>query len=280
MSKDLPLSVDDISEIRAGEEHHKLLFEPNVNGIAPNRLYRSPELQAYVRRIGMRLAVVSQRPNLPYEFFVIDDARVDIFGTGGGRVYVTTGFLNFVQSEDELAAGLAHEISHIVNLEYAPAKDSKVKKAYDVVLKASEYADDAVGIYGSGARTGLKAVNSVAPKIKKHFSGDQEEQADKHAVYCLARAGYNPAALVVLVGKLARVDVEKVGLFAEYMKGHPPLPQRRDHMIKEASAAARKYRQPVLQPPPIPIQIEPQDSQAPASITPPMESPAPVIPQS
>lgn len=272
ISKALPVSLIDIAEIRAGEEAHKGLFEPNANGVAPNKLYPSPELSAYATRIGMRIAAYCQRPNLPYQFFILDTDRVEVFGLGGGRVYVTRGYLNFVSSEDELAAGIAHEIGHIATFHYTPPKPSKVKTAYGFVLRASEYADDAVGIYGSAGRTGIKAVGEFAPKIKNKFSANQEEIADRNAVIYLSRAGYDPRALVVLVDKLSKVEVERVGKFAEYMKAHPPLPKRRGALSRQAAPLYRKFQSAIVSAPIIPIEIQPTQSPAGQTTTIPIET--------
>jgi predicted Zn-dependent protease len=71
------------------------------------------ELQAYVRRIGTRLAAASERPNLPWRFGVIDDPTPNAFALPGGPIYITRGLMSLMDSEAELAAVLGHEIGHI-----------------------------------------------------------------------------------------------------------------------------------------------------------------------
>ena len=72
-----------------------------------------PELQAYVSGIGMRMAKQSERPDLPWEFHVVDDAAVNAFAIPGGFIYVTRGLLGHMNSEAELASVLGHEIGHV-----------------------------------------------------------------------------------------------------------------------------------------------------------------------
>jgi len=72
-----------------------------------------PELQAYVAGIGKRMAAKSERPNLPWEFHVVNDAAVNAFALPGGFIYVTRGLLAHMNSEAELATVVGHEIGHV-----------------------------------------------------------------------------------------------------------------------------------------------------------------------
>jgi predicted Zn-dependent protease len=72
-----------------------------------------PELQSYVANIGKRMAAKSERPNLPWEFHVVNDAAVNAFALPGGFIYVTRGLLGSMNSEAELATVMGHEIGHV-----------------------------------------------------------------------------------------------------------------------------------------------------------------------
>ena len=72
-----------------------------------------PELQSYVANIGKRMAAKSERPNLPWEFHVVNDASVNAFALPGGYIYVTRGLLGSMNTEAELATVLGHEIGHV-----------------------------------------------------------------------------------------------------------------------------------------------------------------------
>jgi predicted Zn-dependent protease len=78
-------------------------------------LYQNPELEAYVAGIGKRMAAASERPNLPWEFHVVNDASVNAFALPGGFIYVTRGLLGYVTNEAELATVVGHEIGHVTN---------------------------------------------------------------------------------------------------------------------------------------------------------------------
>ena len=76
-------------------------------------VYNDPELQQYVSDIGLRLAKLSERPNLPWQFTVVDQPAINAFALPGGFIYITRGILPFLDDEAELAGVLGHEIGHV-----------------------------------------------------------------------------------------------------------------------------------------------------------------------
>src|SRR3954449_6113367 len=77
--------------------------------------YEDPKVQAYVSAIGMKMAKASERPDLPWEFHVVDDASVNAFALPGGFIYVTRGLLTSINDEAELATVMGHEIGHVTH---------------------------------------------------------------------------------------------------------------------------------------------------------------------
>src|SRR5512141_3131209 len=74
---------------------------------------KDPGLQAYVSRIGKELAARTERPQLPWEFHVVNDASVNAFALPGGFIFVTRGLLTHINNEAELATVVGHEIGHV-----------------------------------------------------------------------------------------------------------------------------------------------------------------------
>ena len=70
-------------------------------------------LQAYVHRLGTRLAAVSERPELPWSFRVVEDPTPNAFALPGGFIFLTRGMMNLMDSEAELVSVLGHEIGHV-----------------------------------------------------------------------------------------------------------------------------------------------------------------------
>lgn len=70
-------------------------------------------VQGWVSGMGLALAAKSERPRLPWEFKVVDDAAVNAFALPGGFIFVTRGLLTQLTNEAELASVLGHEIGHV-----------------------------------------------------------------------------------------------------------------------------------------------------------------------
>jgi predicted Zn-dependent protease len=75
--------------------------------------YDDPALAQYISGIGMRMAQASERPQLPWEFHLLDDPVVNAYAAPGGFIFITRGILAYMNSEAELAGVLGHEIGHV-----------------------------------------------------------------------------------------------------------------------------------------------------------------------
>src|SRR5438128_7401793 len=79
-----------------------------------SQLVRDPQALAYIRMVGERIHAVTPLANRPFDFEIINDPSVNAFSIPGGHVYLNTGLIAHADKVDELAAVLAHEISHVV----------------------------------------------------------------------------------------------------------------------------------------------------------------------
>lgn len=178
--------------------------------------YDCPELAAYLNRLGQGLALSSPRPAIyaGYHFAVLDSPEVNAFASPGGHILVTRGLLAKVGSEDELAAALAHEISHVA-LGHGLASVQGMR----IAQIAADYA------IGAGKSSGgeLEAFSSVFGEaiaelakiiLFSGYSQGFELQADREARAILGRSGYDPNALAGLVAKLPARGEESGGGFA------------------------------------------------------------------
>ena len=77
------------------------------------RKYEDESLQRYIQELGDDLTKRSHRPNLIYRFTVLDNPAVNAFALPGGHIFIYRGLLAHFNSEEELAAVLAHEIGHV-----------------------------------------------------------------------------------------------------------------------------------------------------------------------
>jgi predicted Zn-dependent protease len=243
ISKDLPLSFIDLAEIREGSEKHQEILKEK-------KLLQKTELQQYVSNIGRRLASVSGRPHLPYQFFILDEDKVDVFSVGGGYVYLTRGMLEFVDSEAELAAVLAHEIAHVAAGVHTPGigEQPNIKgKVLKQMLKAGAGAAGGAvgGPAGTAAGAALGGIGAAMPEIRKRFEKNQEMEADAQALRYLVDTQYDPRELVRFVEKLSQVDIPDIVKYIYLLNSHPPYEERREklrELIKQVNFNKTQFK--------------------------------------
>jgi predicted Zn-dependent protease len=149
-------------------------------------------LTKYVSLVGNVLAKASTRPDLKWEFIVLDTDGVNAFATPGGLVHITKGALGLIRNEAELAGVLGHEIAHITKKHTVNSiKKSKMTK---------------MGTEEVGSRTNVLATMVTALAydtiVEKGFDRGDEGDADQEGVRLANKAGYNPDGLTSFLQKL------------------------------------------------------------------------------
>ena len=133
-------------------------------------LYNNADAQAYVTKIGKPIAATSERPNLPWEFHVVDDASVNAFALPGGFIYVTRGLMTAVNDEAEFATVVGHEIGHVTN-RHSVQMISKSQLA-QLGLGIGSILSSDIAKYGQLASAGLQV-------LFLKYSRNAENQADQ-----------------------------------------------------------------------------------------------------
>ncbi len=157
-------------------------------------IVRDEQLTRYVCLVGETVAAKSDRPDLSYHFAVLDTDIINAFSCPGGYVFVTRGTLFIIDSEAELAAVLAHEISHVAHKDIiGEIEKQEFFQAGNKVAGTLLHTDPAVFNAATSFGTGL---------LYKGLSRSDEYAADESALGYTASAGYNPAALLTFLEKL------------------------------------------------------------------------------
>jgi predicted Zn-dependent protease len=211
--------VSESQEIQMGRE-----ADPQIT--ASLGLVDDPALQAYVSDIGMRLAAVSERPNLPWSFKVVDDPIVNAFALPGGFIYVTRGILANFDSEAELAAVLGHEIGH-VTARHSASQISR-QQLQQLGLGVGMIFSETVRDYGSLAAAGLQLMNLS-------FSRGDETESDELGLRYMGRVGYDPESMIGVFQMLAGVSGGGEGRIPEWQLTHP-YPENREANIRQEIA--------------------------------------------
>lgn len=204
--------IDEPQEIELGSG-----IASNLLGAAP--LLQNRRVQEYVNRVGMWLALQTERPGLPWRFGVLDDGDVNAFAAPGGYVFVTRGLLARMHSEAELAGVLAHEIAHVLRKHHLEA----IKKGARTELIA-EFTGEAMK--NQGAHPALTKLIGAGTEIYvRGLDKDDEFEADRMGVVIATRAGYDPYGLPAVLQTLQGMDAQDSSL-ALMFKTHPALGER------------------------------------------------------
>ncbi len=190
-----------------------------------------PELSVYVSSVGQKLAAVSHRPKLPYEFVVLNNNVPNAWALPGGKIAINRGLLLYMEDEAQLAAVLAHEIVHAAARHGATQQTQQTLLGIGVGLTGlaatqSEYG----GLLAMGAGVGAGAWQAG-------YSRAHEAEADFHGIEYMAKAGYDPQAAVELQEIFVRLSANKQqpGLLEGLFATHPPSQQRVKNNKKTAT---------------------------------------------
>jgi predicted Zn-dependent protease len=200
----------------------------------------SPALTKYLNEICKAIVINSPRPEIyaGYHVAILDSGEINAFATSGGHILVTRGLIACADSEDALAAVIAHEIGHI-QLQHS-IKAIKNSRITNALLVTGTSAAGALGNADIKELAGImdESVNEIiATLIDKGYSRDQEFDADTAALALLAAAGYEPSALVTMLRLLEQNQQDQAGGLT---KTHPSPAQR----ITNVNGSLPKFKVP------------------------------------
>ncbi len=181
-------------------------------------LVEDEALQKYVSEVGMKLARVSERPNLPWSFQVVEDASVNAFALPGGPIFVTRGLMTYMRNEAELAGVLGHEIGHVTARHQAQMMTRQ--QLTQIGLGVGMILSPGLAQLGQLASVGLNL-------LFLRYSRDFERQADALAVEYVHNTGFREQGLPHVLALLGQVaELEGAGRLPTWLSTHPNPDQR------------------------------------------------------
>jgi predicted Zn-dependent protease len=155
-------------------------------------LYDNAQLTRYVNLVGQTLVQNSNRPELEFHFAVLNTKDINAYAAPGGYVFVTRGAVERMQDESELAAVLAHEITHI--------NERHVVRELNIRGTEGSAASGLARLIGGGTESARAAFHQAVDKtldmlFTTGYKREDEVQADKGAVLLTALTGYDPGGL-------------------------------------------------------------------------------------
>ncbi|HET8849555.1 MAG TPA: M48 family metalloprotease [Marinobacter sp.] len=207
------------------------------------QFYLDPELTVYVRDVGQKLAAVSDRPDLPYEFVIINSSIPNAWALPGGKIAINRGLLIELDNEAQLAAVLGHEIVHA-------AASHSVQRMQQAMLISAGVAglgfalsdNEWAGLLMGGAALGAQLALA-------QYSQSDELESDAYGIRYMKEAGYDPQAAVELQELFFELSQARgqdsnwvTGLFAT----HPPSAERvqeNQELVQQIGAGGYRGRE-------------------------------------
>lgn len=179
-------------------------------------LSSNPKLNKKIYEIGKKIAEVCDRQAITYHFDIIEEDEKNAFSLPGGYIYIYKGLLDLLETDDEIAFVLAHEIGHVVGRH--SIKRLQANWGANLLLIGStqvETSNDSVG-----------TVSLMLAQIISGYAKEDEFLADKLATEYLKKANFDPAAGIEVLKKLEKAREEESPHRISYFRSHPFAAQR------------------------------------------------------
>lgn len=195
------------------------------------QFYIDPELTLYVSEVGQKMARVSDRPDLPYEFVVLNSSVPNAWALPGGKIAINRGLLTELDDEAQLASVLGHEVVH------AAARHSVQRMQQGMLISAGVAGlgfalsdNEWAGLLMGGAAVGAQLA------LAQYGQGDELE-SDHYGMLYMKKAGYDPQAAVELQEIFLELSKgQQTGFINGLFATHPPSAKR----VRENSALVNK----------------------------------------
>ena len=190
---------------------------------------QDPALLAYIESVGHRIAVEGERGDVDYRFKILDLELPNALALPDGQIFVSRGVLVLVNSEDELAGILAHEIAHVE--EHHASERNNLALATSPIRLSASLAGWATGLIIPGLGDAIVELGeSTSGLVLAPYSREQEREADRVGQSLTAKAGYQPQGLVDLLDTMAKAEALDRENIPEqsWFDSHPATAERVD----------------------------------------------------
>jgi len=208
-------------------EEHRIGREVYQRIQRSNAIFRDPEINAYIQRLGEKLlhSQIPDEAGMEMLFFLIRSADVNAFALPGGYVGVHTALIDQADSESELAGVLAHEIIHVTQRHFIHrinmGRNQNIATLIGVIA--------ALVLSGGNpeiASAAISAGMAVSTENFIHYTYLNELEADRMGMELMAQAGFSPDAVADFFEKIQRIAQLHHHEFSDFLRDHPVNSQR------------------------------------------------------
>lgn len=211
--------ISEEQEIAMGKE-----ADPQI--IAQFGLYEDANLQAFINEKGKQMAAVSHRPELDYQFRIVNSEVLNAFAVPGGYVYFTRGIMAHFNNEAEFAGVLGHEIGHIT-ARHSVSQQTRATLG-QLGLIVGMVVSPTFAQFGQAASQGLGL-------LFLKYGRDAERQSDDLGVEYSSKIGYDAKEMADFFNTLQRKGEESGAQeLPGFLSTHPNPGDRNTAVAKKA----------------------------------------------
>ncbi|MBC6995635.1 M48 family metalloprotease [Neolewinella lacunae] len=214
--------ISEQQEIQMGQS-----YDPQV--IAEMGLYVNPKLQQFLSQKGQAMAAISERPQLPWSFKLVDSPVVNAFAVPGGFVYFTRGIMAHFNNEAQFAGVLGHEIGH-VTARHTVQQQSRQTLA-QIGLIGGMVLSPELASQGEGLMQGMQL-------LFLKFGRDAESQSDQLGVIYSTKIGYDAKEMAGFFTTLSRLSGGAENRVPTFLSTHPD-PDNREVTVRQLAQQAQ-----------------------------------------
>jgi predicted Zn-dependent protease len=223
-----------VSEKR--EKAMGLAYDPQV--IQEFGLYDNKEMQDFISSYGKKMAAISHRPKLDYQFRILDSPVVNAFAVPGGYVYFTRGIMAHFNNEAEFAGVLGHEIGHVTARHSAQQQSQQILAQVGFI--AAMIASPKFAEYSDLAQNGLGL-------MFLKFSRNHESESDKLGVEYSTKIGYDAHEMANFFQTIQRLQQKEGASIPTFLSTHPDPGDRNTRVHQLATKEQAKAGTPKLE---------------------------------
>ena len=201
--------MSEAQEIAMGKE-----ADPEI--IAFFGLYENPQLQQFIDQKGQEMAAVSHRPDLNYEFKIVDSPVLNAFAVPGGYVYFTRGIMAHFNNEAEFAGVLGHEIGHVT------ARHSVIQQRNSLLGQIGLIAGV---VFVPELAQFAEPLSQGMQLVLMSFGREAERESDELGVEYSSRIGYDASEMAGFFNTLERKS-GGAGNIPDFLSTHPSPTER------------------------------------------------------
>ncbi len=199
-------------------------YDPQV--VASFGVYEDEKLQQFINEKGKQMGAISHRPQLNYEFKILDSPVVNAFAVPGGYVYFTRGIMAHFNNEAEFVGVLGHEIGHVTARHSVKQQTNQTLMQLGLVV--GMIASKEIAQYAGAAQQALGL-------LFLKFSRDDESQSDQLGVEYSTKIGYDAHEMAKFFSTLDRMrGGSEAGTIPTFLSTHPD-PVDREIKVEQAA---------------------------------------------